>query len=223
MKLKSLILISALAAIAGAQPNPVVRPDVAFAKLNEATMQQTINGMDAEERRQFQEALRQIRCNGIKPQLFTLGVRDTFGGGADAVSPSPQLQKTFPNLLQVAFDQAPQEGKYFATSMRLGACKVCGMIVQTKLRRAANRAQNDAFHLGVASGVPGQQWPFIHSSLNLWQNEPPQRTEKVVTVVVPVAGLNQAIFNLANPPAPFFLDFILQDDTSIDYIRVWRW
>ena len=147
---------------------------------------------------------------------MTRGSFDNFVG-LEATVPSPYLIST--GLLQRQYDDPGTNKRLFGDSFRLGSCRVCGARVYVRARREGELFDNDTLAFGVSDAANGINYNPVSVApafSPMWTGQP-----SPFTFYREIGGsvLNPEI-NAKNAAT---LDISSQDDTAIDWIRVYIW
>ncbi|HEX8250128.1 MAG TPA: hypothetical protein VF599_18285 [Pyrinomonadaceae bacterium] len=155
-------------------------------------------------------------CRGkrVSVQYLTRGTADNFVG-LESTFPSPFQAATY--ALQRQYDDLGTNKKYFGDSYRLGGCRVCGVRVYVRARREGELDDNDNLWFIVSDAANGTTYNPVNIAPNfspMWWGQPSPYT---FYREIPGSVINPEIFskNAAT------LDITSQDDTAIDYTRVY--
>jgi len=164
----------------------------------------------------FQSFPRECRGRKTTVQYMTRGSFDNFVG-LEATVPSPYLIST--GLLQRQYDDPGTNKRLFGDSFRLGSCRVCGARVYVRARREGELFDNDTLAFGVsdaANGINYNPVTVAPAFSPMWTGQP-----SPFTFYREIGGsvLNPEI----NAKNAAMLDISSQDDTAIDWIRVYIW
>lgn len=160
-------------------------------------------------------------CPPQQPLVILHDTNDGFAppGTPATLSPALNAWLVAPRTPRRGYDQAGLN-MHFGDSMRIRPCKVCRAQLEIRVKRASSTsAANDALHVG---GAPFNTAVLkVASPVPLWQST--GLTDRVLTVPLPAAALNNYIFN--GPPGTSLLDVYVQDDSNVDYAKltVWYW
>ncbi|MDQ3802146.1 MAG: hypothetical protein M3384_22190 [Acidobacteriota bacterium] len=155
-------------------------------------------------------------CRGRRTtvQYLTRGTADNFVG-IESTFPSPFQVASYP--LQRRYDELGTNKKYFGDSYRLGGCRVCAIRVYVRAKREGEIDDNDNLWFIVSDAANGTNYNPVNIAPGfspMWWGQPSPYTfyrEIPGSVVNPeILGKNAAT-----------LDISSQDDTSIDYTRVY--
>jgi hypothetical protein len=155
-------------------------------------------------------------CRGRKTtvQILTRGTVDNFVG-LEATAPSPYLIST--GILQRQYDDLGTNKKLFGDSYALGGCRVCGLRVYVRARREGELDNNDTLAFNVSDAGNGTIYNPVTVALTfspMWYGQ-----ASPFTFYREIAG---SVINpeLTSKNIPV-LDISSQDDTAIDYTRVY--
>jgi hypothetical protein len=164
----------------------------------------------------FQKFPRECRGRKTTVQYLTRGSFDNFTG-VEATFPSSYLIST--GLLQRQYDDLGTNKRYFGDSFRLGGCRVCGARVYVRARREGELDDNDSLSFGVSDAGSGTAYNPVSVApafSPMWTGQP-----SPFTFYREIGGsvLNPEITSKNIP----MLDILSQDDTAIDWVRVYIW
>ncbi|MET0752149.1 MAG: hypothetical protein ABWZ66_02200 [Pyrinomonadaceae bacterium] len=164
----------------------------------------------------FKSFPRECRGRRTTVQYMTRGSFDNFVG-LEATIPSPYLVST--GLLQRQYDDPGTNKRLFGDSFRLGSCRVCGARVYVRARSEGELFDNDTLAFGVSDAANGINYnPVTVAPVfsPMWTGQP-----SPFTFYREIGGsvLNPEI----NAKNAAMLDISSQDDTAIDWIRVYIW
>ncbi|HEX8138268.1 MAG TPA: hypothetical protein VF544_11805 [Pyrinomonadaceae bacterium] len=177
--------------------------------------------------REPSEALRVAvprECEGIRPDVQTHDVNDTFNPPGNPVTLSPLLQ-TFLSGKPVKGYDDKRINMVFADSFKLRSCRVCYATLEFRVKHQpgqwianAPNFSNDTILAGAAPFTSALR--FIGPA-NIWSATSPN--PKLMTLGITPAGLANLNTYLCTGPIPPALDIVAQDDTDFDYVtlRVW--
>lgn len=107
----------------------------------------------------------------------------------------------------------------FLASLPLPARKLCSAEVEIHVRRRTNGPSfefNDFLLVGFAPfGSSGTRKVLFDGPI--WAGDPPRISEKTARIPLPASELNTFVLLT---PGPHFLDFVLHDDTAVDFVRL---
>lgn len=157
---------------------------------------------------------RECRGRRVTVQFLTRGTVDNFVG-LEATVPSPYLVST--GILQRQYDDLGTNKKLFGDSYALGGCRVCGIRVYVRARREGELFDNDTLSFGVSDAGNGTTYNPVSvapSFSPMWTGQP-----SPFTFYREIAGsvINPELISKNTP----MLDISSQDDTAIDYTRVY--
>lgn len=155
-------------------------------------------------------------CRGrrVTVQYLTRGTADNFWG-IESTFPSPFQVATYP--LQRRYDDLGTNKRYFGDSYRLGGCRVCGVRVYVRARAEGELDGNDSLWFTVSDAANGANYNpvnIVNGFSPMWWGQPSPYT---FYREIPGSAINPEIWskNAAT------LDISSQDDTAIDYTRVY--
>ncbi|HLL99500.1 MAG TPA: hypothetical protein VK400_00460 [Pyrinomonadaceae bacterium] len=157
---------------------------------------------------------RECRGRRVSVQYLTRGSFDNFVG-VEATFPSPFQVATYP--LQRRYDDLGTNKKYFGDSYSLGGCRVCAVRVYVRARREGEIDDNDNLWFIVSDAGNGTAYNPVNIAppFNpMWWGQPSPYT---FYREIPGSVINPEIFAKNTP----MLDISSQDDTAIDYTRVY--
>jgi hypothetical protein len=157
---------------------------------------------------------RECRGRRVSVQTLTRGTVDNFVG-LEATFPSAYLVST--GLLQRRYDDLGTNKKLFGDSYALGGCRVCGVRVYVRAKREGEIYDNDTLSFGVSDAGNGTTYNAIGvapSFSPMWTGQPSPYT---FYREIPGSVINPEL-TAKNTP---MLDISSQDDTAIDYTRVY--
>jgi hypothetical protein len=162
-------------------------------------------------------------CHG-SPYVISGGVEDNFQAPPKPATPSGQLlasrmAKVYPQGRVRRFDE-DGEDLLFLTSLRLPERKICSAQFEIRVRRRANGGLsyefNDFLQLGFAPfGESGEHKSLFRAAI--WLGDPPGLIAKTAQIPLPASELNRFVLLT---PAPHYLDIMLHDDTTVDYVKL---
>ena len=162
-------------------------------------------------------------CHG-PPHIILAGVEDNFHAPPKPVAPSARLlahrvATTYPVGRFRHFDE-DGEDLLFLTSLLLPARKICSAQFEIRVRRRAQGGLsyefNDFLQVGFAPfGESGERKSLFRAAI--WAGDPPALIAK--TARIPLAAIELNRFVLLTP-APHYLDIMLHDDTTVDYVKL---
>lgn len=151
-------------------------------------------------------------CAGLKPVIDTHDVADNWQPPGTPVSLSPELAAFVAGKPLKSYDDQ-SVNKWFADSFRLRNCRICHAVLQVRVRHYnIDTFGNDAIIAGLA---PYTNPNTVFLNVGLW---PGPQTKNYI---LPVNALNQYI--VQDNPLPTFLDVRIQDDSDVDYARLFVW
>lgn len=154
-------------------------------------------------------------------RTLLIGDVDMFAAGGPMATPwmSPAMTTMFSGKPRRTFDDSngtsvPRD-KWFGASIPLGSCKICKATLEIRIKRNPGPAEpatgqngNDTIYVGTA--------PFSGANtlaaVKPWVGE--AATVKTVTIPLTAAQLNSLVFGTG------VLDVLIQDDTSVDYVKL---
>jgi hypothetical protein len=153
--------------------------------------------------------------------LYSGGKPDNFVGTADAAYPSPNLVAFIPaGGSTVAYD-APMVNGRFGDSFNLQNTRgVCYAVIQFKAQSTNGGSTNDGLTFGHVN-PGGSPFDIVAQVIN------PGAVPNVQSYALTAAGRNvlsgQTGWGLNRTPAQSVLDLYLQDDTKLDFFRMFVW
>ena len=157
---------------------------------------------------------RECRGRRVSVQVLSRGTVDNFVG-LEATFPSPYLVST--GILQRQYDDLGTNKKLFGDSYALGGCRVCGVRVYVRARREGELDDNDTLSFGVSDAGNGATYNPVSVALPfapMWTGQPSPFT---FYREIPGSVINPELTSKNTP----MLDISSQDDTAIDYTRVY--
>jgi hypothetical protein len=157
---------------------------------------------------------RECRGKRVSVQTLSRGTVDNFVG-LEATFPSPYLVST--GILQRQYDDLGTNKKLFGDSYALGGCRVCGIRVYVRARREGELDDNDTLSFGVSDAGNGATYNAVSVALPfapMWTGQPSPST---FYREIPGSVINPELISKNAP----MLDISSQDDTAIDYTRVY--
>ena len=108
----------------------------------------------------------------------------------------------------------------FVTSLLLPPRKICSAQFEIRVRRKSHGGLsyefNDFLQIGFAPfGESGEHRSLFRAPI--WAGDPPDLIAKTARIPLPAAELNRFVLLTS---APHYLDIILHDDTSVDYVKL---
>ena len=108
----------------------------------------------------------------------------------------------------------------FVTSLLLPPRKICSAQFEIRVRRKSHGGLsyefNDFLQIGFAPfGESGEYRSLFRAPI--WAGDPPDLIVKTARIPLPAAELNRFVLLTS---APHYLDIILHDDTSVDYVKL---
>jgi hypothetical protein len=160
---------------------------------------------------------RECRGRRTSVQIMSRGTVDNFVG-LEPTFPSPYLIST--GLLQRRYDDLGTNKRLFGDSFALGGCRVCGVRVYVRARREGELFDNDTLSFGVSDAGNGINYNSVSVATPfapMW----PAGQPSPFTFYREIGGsvLNPEIFAKNTP----VLDIVSEDDTAIDWTRVYVW
>ena len=162
-------------------------------------------------------------CHG-PPHVIIAGVEDNFHAPPKPVAPSARLlatrmAQTYPAGRFRRFDE-DGGNLLFLTSLRLPARKICSAQFEIRVRRRTNGGLsydfNDYLLIGFAPfGESGDRKSLFRAPI--WSGDPPELMAKTARIPLPAVELNRFVLLT---PAPYYLDILLHNDTSVDYVKL---
>jgi hypothetical protein len=162
-------------------------------------------------------------CAG-RSQVITAGVEDNFRGPPKPAAPSARLlstrmARTYPPGRFRRFDE-DGEDLLFLTSLKLPAAKICSAQFEIRVRRRSRGGIsyefNDFLLVGFAPfGEAGERRSLFRAPI--WSGDPPDLLAKTARIPLPAVELNRFVLLTA---APHYLDILLHDDTTVDYVKL---
>jgi hypothetical protein len=154
--------------------------------------------------------------------VITAGVPDNFApGNPEVASPSPSLQHVLTGVTFATFDSTvPNQG--FATTLQLPRC---GCIVGAKLEFRAkalnDNPTNDVLTLGFSGLTNFPRWNSSFTALagHPWTSGTAPTTFTLDLAALPTVS-GSTISLLSALQTNRYLDVYVEDDTSIDYIKL---
>jgi hypothetical protein len=160
------------------------------------------------------------------PRNLMMGRNDKFApNGAEMPPPaSPALTQFIASKNMQArmkgFDD-PAQDKWLAGSWQIPGCRVCrdSVLVVGLRRPGIGLSSNDALHIGRAPFDNANQLAYAKP----WQVSNTDTTDngmltRTLSIPLSAAQLNQ--FILSAPLGPVWLDFLIQDDTEVDFVQL---
>jgi hypothetical protein len=153
--------------------------------------------------------------------LYSGGKPDNFAGPTDLAYPSPNLAAFIPAGGQtVAYDVPMADGR-FGDSFNLQNTRgVCYAVIQFKAQASNGGSQNDGLTLGHVNNG-GSPFDIVAQVIN------PGALPNVQSYALTAAGRNllgaQTGWGGGKTPAQSVLDLYLQDDTKLDFFRMFVW
>ena len=150
-------------------------------------------------------------------QTLLLGRADNFASNGPElpaqVSPALQAYVTSNRAPTKGFDD-PREDRWVVGSWTIPGCRVCrDVIITLSLRRKIGMlGAGDTLAVGAAPFAG----PSLLAKLTPWVGN--ALLTKTVTITIPMLQFNQFILN--QPTGPVWLDFIMQDDTEVDFAQL---
>jgi hypothetical protein len=150
------------------------------------------------------------------------GKADNFAAPVETPTKSPGLQQFFSSnhLTSRNYDE-PGVNKAFGQSFFIKCCKVCRAELEIRVKNEGEISSNDAITIGQApfTGVraaAGFIWqaPFVPGAGT-------GTPIKTMNIPLSPAALNSYILNSNGCQVP--LDIYVQDDTSLDYVKLKIW
>lgn len=161
-------------------------------------------------------------CHG-PPHAITAGLEDNFHAPPKPVAPSPRLLATHTAKTYAGgrrrFDE-DGEDLLFLTSLLLPARKVCSAQFEIRVRRRAQGGLSWEFndYLLIGFAPFGESGPYRSLfRAGIWMGDPPGLIAKTARITLPAAELNRFVLLTS---APHYLDIMLHDDTSVDYVKL---
>lgn len=160
---------------------------------------------------------RECRDKRTTVQVITRGTIDNFLG-IEPTFPSPYLLAALP--LQRRYDDLGTNKRYFGDSFQLGCRRVCGARVYVRARREGELDYNDSLSFVVSDAGNGTAYNPVSVApafSPMWTTGGPS----VATFYreIPGSVLTPQIFSKNDPR----LDIYSQDDSAIDYTRIFIW
>lgn len=162
-------------------------------------------------------------CRGA-PQVIISGGDDNFRSPPKPVTPGARLlashmAKIYPPGRFRRFDQ-DGEDLLFLTSIPLPTRKICSAQFELRVRRRARGGLsyefNDFLLIGFAPfGASGFRKSLFRSAM--WAGDPPDVSTKIARFSLPASELNRFLLMTS---APYYLDVVLHDDTTVDYVKL---
>ena len=162
-------------------------------------------------------------CNG-PTHVISAGGKGDFSGPPKPATPSRRLlatyvAKTYPKGRFRRFDE-DGEDLLFLTSLLLPARKICSAEFEIRVRRRSNGGLsyefNDFLLIGFAPfGVSGDRRSLFRAGI--WMGDPPGLLAKTARIPLPAVELNRFVLLTESP---HFLDIMLHDDTTVDYVKL---
>lgn len=147
-------------------------------------------------------------------QALSRGTVDNFVG-IEGTSPSPFLISAVP--LQRKYDDLGTNKQYFGDSYDLGKCRVCAVQVWVRAKREGELDTNDSLGFYISDAIGAYNAVGVGTFFsNMWSGVGSPHT---FFTEIPGSVANPEIFSKNRP----MLDISSQDDTSIDYTRVYIW
>ena len=161
----------------------------------------------------------------MQPEMcINRSLADNFAAPLEPTSMSPGLAQFitqhYPTIKPRQFDE-PGCDRPFAMSCKLKKCCISYMKLEIRMKKEGCQYCNDAIYVGVAPFAGPNMYLFNY----LWCNPPcstPCNTAAspiTKTYVIPVAAHNAALCT----PGDRWLDIFIQDDTNIDYVKLYVW
>ncbi len=155
-------------------------------------------------------------CRGKRTtvQYLSRGTADNFWG-VESTFPSPFQSATY--TLQRQYDHLLPNQRYFGDSYRLGGCRVCAVRVYVRARGEGEIDDNDSLWFTVSDAANGTNYNpvnIVPGFNDIWTYYPSPYT---FYREIPGSVINPEIWN-KNAAT---LDISSQDDTAIDYTRVY--
>jgi hypothetical protein len=162
-------------------------------------------------------------CSG-PPHVIVAGGEDNFSGPPKPATPSARLlaahtAKLYPVGRFRRFDE-DGEDLLFLTSLLLPARKICSAEFEIRVRRRSNGGLsyefNDYLLIGFAPfGSTGDRRSLFRAGI--WMGDPPDLLAKTARIPLPAVEMNRF---LLLTESPHFLDIMLHDDTTVDYVKL---
>jgi hypothetical protein len=153
--------------------------------------------------------------------LYSGGKPDNFGGPADPAYPSPNLMAFIPSGgPSVAYDVPMVNGR-FGDSFNLQNTRgVCYAVIQFKAQSSNGGSTNDGLTFGHVNNG-GLPFDVVAQVIN------PGAVTTVQSYALTAAGRSllsqQTGWGLNKTPQQSVLDLYLQDDTKLDFFRMFIW
>jgi len=141
------------------------------------------------------------------------GLQDNFAPGPDPTTPSPALAAYLGPLANPATYDYNAPNNHFGDSFRICGCKTCGGTLEVRVRHtnSTDIGSND----GITVGAAPFNGPRAVSALVWAAGDPPVKT---LTFNLDPGKLAEIL--CAQKPDSQWLDVYVQDDTTIDYIKL---
>lgn len=157
-------------------------------------------------------------CAGLKVVVDAHDVPDDFKPPGNPVTPSPELTAFAAAALGTKGYDDPTVNRWFVDSFRLRNCRVCHAVLQVRVRHYFK----DSFgNDGLVAGLAPYSNPATNFvNVSLWSSNPSPQT-RTDTYILPAGALSTYL--ATDNPLPTFLDLRVQDDTDVDYARLYVW
>ena len=142
------------------------------------------------------------------------GLQDNFGGPSEPTTPSPALQAYLATHNGVGYDTA-QPNHHVGESFLVCPCEACGAKLEIRVRHTnpLDVWNNDNYTVGIAPFASSQNQ--VIATGQIW-NGPGDTAPKTITVALS----GQALSKLLCGSKSQFLDVVVQDDTTVDWMRL---
>jgi hypothetical protein len=159
------------------------------------------------------------RCPDQPYYLYSGGKPDNFALPADPAYPSPNLAAAHNNGPTVAYDVPMVDGRFKDSFNLQNTRSVCHAVIQFRTQVSNGGSQNDGLTIGHMQSPALWVLPYVAQVIN-----PGTATH---TYALNPTGLNllsqQTGASGGKAPSDSVLDVFLQDDTKIDFFRVFVW
>jgi hypothetical protein len=161
-------------------------------------------------------------CPSQPYYLYSGGKPDNFAGPADLAFPSPNLVAFIPaNGPTVTYDTPMSDGR-FGDSFNLQNTRgICYAVIEFKAKSTNGGSPNDGLTMGHVVGSNGSPFDVVAQIIN------PGAVTTVQSYAFDATGrgllAQQTGWGLNKAPAQSVLDLYLQDDTMLDFFRMYIW
>lgn len=165
-----------------------------------------------------------LSCRDSGPRYtYGAGNMDNFAAPNDLASASVPLKAAFPTATFQNFDDATIDRFVGHTFTNLPA-NIVKAELEVRMRPGAGQSFNDSINLAFTPGSPTVAWGIRMGSLPLtrWNPGDPAKTFTLDLANLPLSG-SQPTDLIATLAAKRYLDVVVQDDTTVDYVKLRIW